>query len=233
MNLVLTGISTALVVGLASAIVNADRREVGQVIFSPPVVSAPLLGLVLGNSLIGLQVGAVFGLLWIGKQGCGTRKAPNDSLAAMACVGASVISGASAAAVGASMLLSVPLARIGGMLDLRRERKNIDLGEIVYNAEGSEWNGILAKTLARGVFRSAVEGLIFGTIATLMIGTIVSLVCKFVPPSLNQSFKDIPALLPACAAGCALAAMPGKSPAVVFIIAALCLALYSFLWGFV
>ncbi|NLN59449.1 MAG: PTS sugar transporter subunit IIC [Deltaproteobacteria bacterium] len=66
---------------LAATILCLDRI-VFQTMLSRPIVIAPIIGLILGNVLTGLFVGAVIELFWCNKAPLGTYLPPNDSIVA-------------------------------------------------------------------------------------------------------------------------------------------------------
>lgn len=67
---------------LAGAMLCLDRI-VSQMMLSRPIVVAPVVGLMLGNPLTGLLVGAMIEIFWINKTPLGTYLPPNDSIVAV------------------------------------------------------------------------------------------------------------------------------------------------------
>src|SRR5581483_1666951 len=55
-----------LVVALVMAFLSLDETAVGNFMFSRPIVTGPVIGLLLGRTDIGLELGAVIELIWIG-----------------------------------------------------------------------------------------------------------------------------------------------------------------------
>ncbi len=56
-------IELLLVIFLAG-LVSLDKTEVGQTMLSQPLVSGPLVGLMLGDLTTGIQIGVIFQLIW-------------------------------------------------------------------------------------------------------------------------------------------------------------------------
>lgn len=61
-----------------------DRMAVLQIMISRPLVAAPLAGLVLGQPLVGLQVGLLIELLWLARLPMGAAVPPDDTQVAIA-----------------------------------------------------------------------------------------------------------------------------------------------------
>ncbi|MFB3896992.1 MAG: PTS sugar transporter subunit IIC [bacterium] len=60
-----------------------DSSSVAQIMISQPIVCAPLIGWYLGNWQIGLLIGALLELLWIGKLPIGSHIPPEAPISAM------------------------------------------------------------------------------------------------------------------------------------------------------
>ncbi|MEZ4485509.1 MAG: PTS sugar transporter subunit IIC [Syntrophotaleaceae bacterium] len=84
---------SALGVTVAVAIIcGLDRTAAGQFMLCRPIVAAPLTGWLLGEASIGLQVGAMLELLWLGRLPVGAAIPPDDSQVAVGCTFLAVIS---------------------------------------------------------------------------------------------------------------------------------------------
>ena len=81
-------IADYLLAGLVAMLTGLDRVALVQVMISRPLVAAPLTGLVLGNPLLGLEVGMLLELLWLGRLPVGAAIPPDDTQVA---VGATVL----------------------------------------------------------------------------------------------------------------------------------------------
>jgi mannose PTS system EIIC component len=66
-----------------SGLIFLDSAPVAQIMISQPLVCAPLIGWYLGNWQIGLLIGALLELLWIGKLPIGSHIPPEAPISAM------------------------------------------------------------------------------------------------------------------------------------------------------
>ncbi|OEU61376.1 MAG: hypothetical protein BA870_03145 [Desulfuromonadales bacterium C00003094] len=113
----------ALGVTVAVAILcGLDRTAAGQFMICRPIVAAPLTGWLLGEVRIGLQIGAMLELLWLGRLPVGAAIPPDDSQVAVGCTFLAVIShaqtGLSPQAVAvASLLVGMPFGKAGQLFD--------------------------------------------------------------------------------------------------------------------
>jgi len=88
-----------------------------------PIVAAPLVGLFLGDPLVGLKIGALLELLWLGKLPVGAAVPPDDTQVA---IGATVLVIALAPMLGGAegsgllllvLLVAMPLGKVGQYFD--------------------------------------------------------------------------------------------------------------------
>lgn len=113
----------ALGVTVAVAILcGLDRTAAGQFMVCRPIVAAPLTGLLLGDVTIGLQIGAMLELLWLGRLPVGASIPPDDSQVAVGCTFLAIISHAqtglpSQAVAAASLLVGMPFGKAGQLFD--------------------------------------------------------------------------------------------------------------------
>lgn len=70
-------------VSLVAVICGLDRMAICQVMISRPIVAGPLAGIVLGQPLLGLQVGMLVELLWLGRLPVGASIPPDDTQVAI------------------------------------------------------------------------------------------------------------------------------------------------------
>lgn len=113
----------ALGVTVAVAILSGlDRTAAGQFMLCRPIVAAPLTGMLLGDVAIGLQVGAMLELLWLGRLPVGAAIPPDDSQVAIGCTFLAIISHAQTelppqALAAASLLVGMPFGKTGQLFD--------------------------------------------------------------------------------------------------------------------
>lgn len=153
----------ALLTGAAAAIVcGLDRVAILQVMLSRPIVAAPLVGLLLGDGLIGLQVGIMVELLWLARLPVGATIPPDDTQIAIAgTVLASVFSrtlpDSGPQLVVLCLLLALPCGKLGQLFERRarqfntRLQRKVETDLIAGHIGGvalMHWRGILSFALA-------------------------------------------------------------------------------------
>jgi len=116
------GVGDYLLAGIVAMVTGLDRVALVQVMISRPLVAGPLTGLVFGNALIGMEVGMLLELLWLGRLPVGAAIPPDDTQVA---VGATVL----AVSMGPllnfdgmplvllSVLIAIPLGKCGQFFD--------------------------------------------------------------------------------------------------------------------
>lgn len=108
-------VAVAILVGL-------DRTAAGQFMVCRPIVAAPLTGWLLGDVAIGLQVGAMLELLWLGRLPVGAAIPPDDSQVAVGCTFLAIVSQTQTglppqAVAAASLLIGMPFGKAGQLFD--------------------------------------------------------------------------------------------------------------------
>ncbi len=107
----LLGSTVALFCGL-------DRGAILQILVSRPIVAAPLAALLLGEPLIGLQIGVMVELLWLARLPVGAAVPPDDTQVAVAATVLSIALGHQLEAVSVelmllSLLIALPVGKVG------------------------------------------------------------------------------------------------------------------------
>ena len=86
-----------MIAALAGGVIGLDRTAAGQFMVSQPIVAGPLTGLILGDVMAGLLIGALLELIWVMDVPVGTFVPANQTVAAVAATAIAVIgSGGSA-----------------------------------------------------------------------------------------------------------------------------------------
>lgn len=120
----------ALLIGAGvSTVAGLDRTALMQLMVSRPIVAAPLTGFLLGAPEIGLSIGALLELLWIGRLPMGAAIPPDDTQIAvastvLAATTAAGAIGSSQVSVLLSLLVAIPLGKVGVALDQWARRRN-------------------------------------------------------------------------------------------------------------
>lgn len=178
-----------LLAGLVSMLTGLDRVALVQVMISRPLVAAPLTGWVLGNPLVGMEIGMLLELLWLGRLPVGAAIPPDDTQVA---VGATVM----AIGVGhllvlsgmplviLSVLIAIPLGKFGQVFDRLARHANDRLAVSGYDAlndgnisrlERFHLFGLLSfavASLATAVVIVLIGGFVLYSVAPLLIGTV-------------------------------------------------------------
>ncbi len=154
----LTGALIAVVLGL-------DRTAAFQCMLSRPIVAGPLTGVVFGDAWIGLQIGALVELLWLGRLPVGAAIPPDDTQVTVAATVLSVAAvsqfeGSPAAWGFFCLLTAMPLGKLGQVFDRYVRERNADL---LRRAE----NGIAAGQ-TRAVEKWHLLGLVHFALASLL-----------------------------------------------------------------
>ena len=157
-------IADYLLAGLVAMLTGLDRVALGQVMISRPLVAAPLTGLVLGNPLLGLEVGMLLELLWLGRLPVGAAIPPDDTQVA---VGATVLAfsmGQMLDLVGMPMvilavLVAIPLGKFGQIFDRLARNVNDRLAVAGLKALGNGNTNGLERRHLMGLVSFAVSSL--------------------------------------------------------------------------
>ena len=73
-----------LIVMFLAGLVSLDKTEVGQTMLSQPLVSGPLVGLILGDLTTGMEMGALFQLIWFWVLPIGSAVFPDTAVGGVA-----------------------------------------------------------------------------------------------------------------------------------------------------
>ncbi len=166
-----------LLAGFVAILTGLDRVALVQIMISRPLVAAPLTGLVLGNPLVGLEVGMLLELLWLGRLPVGAAIPPDDTQVA---VGATVL----ALSVGQSLdlsgmpmvilavLIAIPLGKFGQVFDRLARHANDRLAVSAHTA--------LTAGSTRELERYHLFGLASFALANLATALVIVLIGSFV-----------------------------------------------------
>lgn len=161
-----------LLAGIVAVAAGLDRTAVFQFMISRPIVAAPLTGWLLGEPLLGLQVGALVELLWLGRLPVGAAIPPDDTQVA---VGATALAAgmgdpAFASPLPAAVLatlVALPLGKIGQFFERTARHRNARLqGDAEAALEGGDLKEVEAIHL-RGVAHFALSSL--GTYTVIIL----------------------------------------------------------------
>jgi PTS system mannose-specific IIC component len=116
------------IVSIVGGFLCLDRILI-QAMLARPIVSASLIGMILGDLYTGLIVGAFLELIWIDRVPIGSYIPPNDTLAAILIAASAILAGQnlghlSAALIALAILALLPLAILAQRIDLWIVRNN-------------------------------------------------------------------------------------------------------------
>ena len=131
-----------LTTGTLAVLLGLDRVAVMQCMVSRPLVAAPLAGWLLGAPLVGLQVGVLLELLWLGRLPVGAVIPPDDTQVA---IGATMLAVMlrqftglfGMPAVILCVLVAIPIGKVGQLFDRRARQANDRLMARALLAAGS------------------------------------------------------------------------------------------------
>ena len=184
-------IADYLLAGLVAMLTGLDRVALVQVMISRPLVAAPLTGLVLGNPLLGLEVGMLLELLWLGRLPVGAAIPPDDTQVA---VGATVLAfsmGQMLELVGMPMvilavLVAIPLGKFGQIFDRLARNVNDRLAVAGLKSLGNGNTNGLERRHLMGLISFAVSSLATACVIVL----IGSVILFYTAPQLIGAVRD-------------------------------------------
>lgn len=149
---------------LIAVLLGLDRTAVGQFMISRPIVAGPLTGLLLGDPMVGLQVGALVELLWIGRLPVGAAIPPDDTQVAVASTVLAVAAGSIYHVEGTVLILFcvlvvMPLGKIGQVFDRLARMANADLHRSAQSALAKGHPDVVERSHVRGVIHFAAAAL--------------------------------------------------------------------------
>ncbi len=163
---------------LISLICGLDRTAVLQVMISRPIVAGPLVAWVLGEPLVGLQIGMLVELLWLARLPVGAAIPPDDTQVAIAGTVLAISLGRVFETSGSELqllclLVALPFGKFGQFFDRFARQYNIRL---VHQAEAAIGRGSLLAAEyqhLRGVLSFALAAI--GTYAVIVAGGLLVL----------------------------------------------------------
>jgi len=143
-----------ITVAFLGGVIGLDRRAILQVMISNPLVAATLVGVWLGEPVLGLQVGAVISLLWLYELPVGASVPPDDTLIALvtAFLAVSLTAGGEVTVPAAAMvalLWATPFGILARRLDVAARRWNVAVSRWVIQAPEPAYRRMLLQ--AQGV----------------------------------------------------------------------------------
>ena len=160
-----------LLAGSLAMLTGLDRVALFQFMISRPIVAAPLAGWIMGNALVGLEIGTLLELLWLGRLPVGASIPPDDTQVA---IGATVLALSMNHLLGMNgmpvvilcVLIAIPLGKFGQLFDrLARHANGLLLKRNSALATGTEVQ--LERMHLLGLVNFALAGL--ATFAVILL----------------------------------------------------------------
>ena len=193
-------VNDVLIVSIVGGLLCLDRVFI-QTMISRPVVSAPLVGLILGDPYTGLVSGAFIELFWIDRPAIGAYIPPNDTIAAVLIAAGAIESGRvigelSQGLIAAAVLLYAPFAFLAKKMELRIIRSNEKSAkEMSWDADSRNVHSV-----AKSHFRAAMLNFVFpAAIILIALPAGIALITWMYPriePWGNRGLQLLYALLP-------------------------------------
>lgn len=121
-------VTDCLLTAAVAVVCGIDRTAAFQMMLSRPIVAGPLAGLVLGQPLVGLQVGLLVELLWLGRLPVGASIPPDDTQLAVGttflAISIQPTAELQSVAILFAVVISMPLAKCGQIFDRFARRAN-------------------------------------------------------------------------------------------------------------
>jgi PTS system mannose-specific IIC component len=178
-----------------------DRVAVGQFLLSRPLVAAPLTGLLLGDPLVGLQIGVLIELLWLGRLPVGAAVPPDDTQVAIAATVMTLFLGRTLNAAGHELLLlcvlmALPLGKVGQFSERYARHYNMRLVDRVEQALEQGTVGLAERQHLWGLLSFSLAALVsYGVILAGGL-VLVPLAWPLLQPILNHSSDWLALALP-------------------------------------
>lgn len=195
-------LSASFIGGLLSLDVSAW----GQIMVSRPIVSAPLIGFLLGDLKTGLIIGALLELIWINVISVGAAIPPDATIVAVTCTTLIILTertlqlsnnfqGSYRMAV---LALTMPLGEIFRSIDIRQRKLNAHFVHYL-DREISKGNlGAVEKVNYLSLFLFFFKGFLFSLIAISIGVYILPKLFSYLPygilAGLNFAYRVLPAL---------------------------------------
>ncbi len=191
-------LGSILLIALAGGIIGLDRTAFGQFMISQPVVVAPLTGLLLGDPIAGLMIGAVLELIWVLDMPVGTFVPADSTIAAVSATAIAVLAGGGKAGldnIGFSLLATTAMLPVTMIADGLIRTFNSRLAEAPLAAPAEQAGALLAQAQLKGLvvffLKSFVLYLVFIPVGLAAAG----LFARF-PEKLHQAMALFVKLLP-------------------------------------
>lgn len=123
-------IAEIALISVVGGFISIDRTAAFQLMISRPVVTSPLIGMLLGDVMTGIQAGLIIELLWIGSLPVGASVPPDETIVSILVPSLAIwqnriTGGEGYQTLALALILTIPLAILARRLDSGIREKNI------------------------------------------------------------------------------------------------------------
>lgn len=166
-----------LLAGVVAMMTGLDRVAFVQVMISRPLVAGPLTGTLLGSPMVGLEIGMLLELLWLGRIPVGAAIPPDDTQVA---VGATVLAVSMGDYLGfhgmpmvlLSVLIAIPLGKCGQVFERLARQVNDRLSAAACEALDAGETRLSERNHILGLLNFAMSSLLTAAVIVL-VGSVV------------------------------------------------------------
>lgn len=158
---------TILISALLAGLLSLDVMAAFQFMLSRPLVAASLTGLALGQASVGLSLGCLMELIWVGALPVGSVVPPDFSCASIFAVASAVLARQAnpsipwESCVVWALLWSIPVAGLGGWLEQFQRRWQRLLGQAAMRRLELGHESALGEALAASLLMTFARGFAF------------------------------------------------------------------------
>jgi PTS system mannose-specific IIC component len=209
---------------VASLVTGFDRTAAFQFMIARPVIAAPLTGWLLDDVLLGLQVGALLELLWVGRLPIGTAVPPDDTQVAVGstCLALTqypVGQVSPGAFTVLCVLVALPFGKVGALLDRLARHWNGRLAQAAENDLRQGHSCRVARWHLQGVLHFGLASL--GTFVVILVGggLVLRLVLPLISGDLEKMTHGLMVLIPLVGVAACLGTVHVRRSVVLFCLA--------------
>ncbi|WP_213996307.1 PTS mannose/fructose/sorbose/N-acetylgalactosamine transporter subunit IIC [Tepidanaerobacter syntrophicus] len=184
----------AILLGLLSGFAMWDGRVFGMWMLDRPLITGPLVGLILGDFKTGIIVGASVELVFMGIAGIGAATPPDVVSGGILATAFAIISGLD---TGAAVALALPIATLGqivGILD--RTINGVFVHWADEAAEKGDYKGV-EKALWAGAFLFFISYFVLVFFGYLLGSSVIQNFVAWLPDKVLHGFTVASGILPA------------------------------------
>lgn len=187
-------IGMSLIIAIIAGGLYMTRRLCGDMLLERPIVVCPLIGLILGDYMVGLQIGATFELIFMGAQTIGGSVPPNMVVAGVLGTVFCVTTGQG---VEKALLIAIPAGIIASTFEiLAKTLVSFVLVKSDKYAEDGNSSGVV-RMFALGNFIHFLAYFIPTFIAIYFGIDVISNLTKSIPLNVMNGIKTVGNVLPA------------------------------------